>query len=130
MFSAWATALCIRWGWRGRIVAEPVASGRRILRPSGEWEQLLPFREARAALKELGLEPIDVLRVATGGDEVEVLTSLQEQLKDIKVIYVEFTSEQDRKQIDQMLDPSHLLWQGEISQGNYGCLCYLSRAYV
>jgi Trk K+ transport system NAD-binding subunit len=93
-------------------------------------EQLLPFREARAALKELGLEPIDVLRVATGGDEVEVLTSLQEQLKDIKVIYVEFTSEQDRKQIDQMLDPSHLLWQGEISQGNYGCLCYLSRAYV
>ncbi len=100
--------------------------------PQAEWgvEQLLPFREARAALKELGLEPIDVLRVATGGDEVEVLTSLQEQLKDIKVIYVEFTSEQDRKQIDQMLDPSHLLWQGEISQGNYGCLCYLSRAYV
>jgi hypothetical protein len=75
--------------------------------PQAEWgvEQLLPFREARAALKELGLEPIDVLRVATGGEEVEVLTSLQEQLKDIKVIYVEFTSEQDRKQIDQMLDP-------------------------
>ncbi|MFT0729017.1 hypothetical protein [Synechococcus sp. F70.1] len=38
--------------------------------PQAEWgvEQLLPFREARAALKELGLEPIDVLRVATGGD--------------------------------------------------------------
>ncbi|MGY2726422.1 glycosyltransferase family protein [Thermostichus sp. OS-CIW-26] len=100
--------------------------------PQAKWgvEQPLPFREARAALKELGLEFIDVLRVATGGEEVEVLTSLQEQLKDIKVIYVEFTSEQDRKQIDQMLDPSHLLWQGEISQGNYGCLCYLSRAYV
>ncbi|MFS8779702.1 glycosyltransferase [Synechococcus sp. W55.1] len=97
--------------------------------PQAKWgvEQLLPFREARAALKELGLEPIDVLRVATGGDEVEVLTSLQEQLKDIKVIYVEFTSEQDRKQIDQMLDPSHLLWQEEVSQGNYGCLCYLNR---
>ncbi|WP_457411655.1 hypothetical protein [Thermostichus sp. OS-CIW-30] len=63
-------------------------------------EQPLPFREARAALKELGLEFIDVLRVATGGNEVKVLTSLQEQLKDIKVIYVEFTSEQDRKQID------------------------------
>jgi len=31
---------------------------------------------------------------------VEVLTSLQEQLEDIKVIYVEFCSEQDRKQID------------------------------
>ncbi|MFS8853485.1 hypothetical protein NW832_11930 [Synechococcus sp. R5-16] len=63
-------------------------------------EQPLPFREARAALKELGLEPIDVLRVATGGDEVEVLANLQPQLRDIKVIYVEFTSEQDRKQID------------------------------
>ncbi|ABD01463.1 methyltransferase, FkbM family [Synechococcus sp. JA-2-3B'a(2-13)] len=97
--------------------------------PQAKWgvEQLLPFREARAALKELGLEFIDVLRVATGGDEVEVLANLQPQLRDIKVIYVEFTSEQDRKRIDQMLDPSHLLWQEEVSQGNYGCLCYLNR---
>ena len=69
-----------------------------------------------------------MLRVATGGDEVEVLTSLQEQLKDIKVIYVEFTSEQDRKQIDQMLDPSHMIWQGEIIAGQKGSLCYLRRA--
>ncbi len=90
---------------------------------------MLPFREARAALKELGLEPIDVLRVATG-DEVEVLTSLQEQLKDIKVIYVEFTSEQDRKRIDQMLDPSHLLWQGEIIAGQKGALCYINRFHL
>lgn len=98
--------------------------------PQAEWgvEQLLPFREARAALKELGLEPIDVLRVATGGDEVEVLASLQPQLRDIKVIYVEFTSEQDRKRIDQMLDPTHLLWQGEVVAGQRGVLCYLSRA--
>jgi FkbM family methyltransferase len=97
--------------------------------PQAKWgvEQPLPFREARAALKELGLEFIDVLRVATGGEEVKVLTSLQEQLEDIKVIYVEFCSEQDRKQIDQMLDPTHLLWQEEVSQGNYGCLCYLNR---
>ncbi|MGY2766727.1 FkbM family methyltransferase [Thermostichus sp. MS-CIW-26] len=98
--------------------------------PQAKWgvEQPLPFREARAALKELGLEPIDVLRVATGGDEVEVLANLQPQLRDIKVIYVEFTSEQDRKRIDQMLDPSHLLWQGEVVAGQRGVLCYLSRA--
>ena len=71
---------------------------------------MLPFREVRAALKELGLEPIDVLRVATGGEEVEVLTSLQEQLEDIKVIYMEFTSEQDRKQIDhQHLAPDFVI---------------------
>jgi hypothetical protein len=56
-----------------------------------------------------------------------VLTSLQEQLEDIKVIYVEFCSEQDRKQIDQMLDPTHLLWQGEVVAGQRGVLCYLSR---
>ena len=100
--------------------------------PQAEWgvEQLLPFREARAALKELGLEFIDVLRVATGGEEVKVLTSLQEQLEDIKVIYVEFCSEQDRKQIDQMLDPSHLLWQGEIIAGQKGALCYINRFHL
>jgi FkbM family methyltransferase len=99
--------------------------------PQTEWgvEQVLPFREARAALKELGLKPIDVLRVATGGEEVEVLTSLQPQLKDIKVIYVEFCSEQDRKQIDQILDPSHLLWQGEIIAGQRGALCYVNRTH-
>ena len=97
-----------------------------------EWgvEQLLVFREAKAALQELGLERIDVLRVAAGGQEVEVLASLEPWLKDIKVIYVEFSSEQDRKRIDQMLDPSHMIWQGIISQGNQGCLCYLSRSYI
>jgi hypothetical protein len=126
-----ATALCIRWDWRGRIAAEPVASGRRILRPKWGVEQLLPFREARAALKELGLEPIDVLRVATGGDEVEVLTSLQEQLKDIKVIYVEFTSEQDRKQIDQMLDPyPSPLAGGDRSRPKRELLCYHKQSFV
>ena len=100
--------------------------------PQAEWgvEQPLPFREARAALKELGLEFIDVLRVATGGDEVEVLANLQPQLRDIKVIYVEFTSEQDRKRIDQMLDPSHLLWQGEIIAGQKGALCYINRFHL
>ncbi|MFT0727056.1 hypothetical protein NW860_01340 [Synechococcus sp. F70.1] len=121
--------MCIRWGLAGQNSCRT----RRLWLedPQAEWgvEQLLPFREARAALKELGLEPIDVLRVATGGDEVEVLTSLQEQLKDIKVIYVEFTSEQDCKQIDQILDPSHLLWQGKIIAGQRGALCYVNRAH-
>jgi sugar phosphate isomerase/epimerase len=76
------------------------------------------------------LESIDVLRVATGGNEVEVLANLQPQLRDIKVIYVEFTSEQDRKRIDQMLDPSHLLWQGEIIAGQKGALCYINRFHL
>lgn len=97
-----------------------------------EWgvEQVLPLRGARTALRELGLESIDVLRVATGGNEVEVLANLQPQLRDIKVIYVEFTSEQDRKRIDQMLDPSHLLWQGEIIAGQKGALCYINRFHL
>ena len=97
-----------------------------------EWgvEQVLPLRGARTALRELGLESIDVLRVATGGNEVEVLANLQPQLRDIKMIYVEFTSEQDRKRIDQMLDPSHLLWQGEIIAGQKGALCYINRFHL
>ena len=97
--------------------------------PQTGWgvEQVLPFREIRTALRELGLESIDVLKVATGGNEVEVLTNLQPQLKDIKVIYVEFCSEQDRKQIDQMLDQSHLLWQREIIAGQIGAFCYINR---
>ncbi|MFT0787615.1 methyltransferase, partial [Synechococcus sp. H55.10] len=95
-----------------------------------EWgvEQVLAFREAKTALQELGLERIDVLRLATGGQGVEVLTSLKPWLKGIKVIYVEFGSEQDRKRIDQMLDPSHMIWQGEIIAGQRGSLCYLRRA--
>ncbi|MFS8907273.1 hypothetical protein [Synechococcus sp. OH2] len=95
-----------------------------------EWgvEQVLVFREAKATLQELGLERIDVLRVAIGGQGVEVLASLEPWLKDVKVIYVEFGSEQNRKQIDQMLDPSHMIWQGEIIAGQRGSLCYLRRA--
>ncbi len=93
-----------------------------------EQRGVLPVCQAKAALQELGLERIDVLRVATGGQEVEVLASLKLWLKDIKVIYVEFCSGQDRKQIDQMLDPSHIIWQGEIIAGQKGSLCYLRRA--
>ncbi|MFS8860333.1 glycosyltransferase [Synechococcus sp. H60.1] len=95
-----------------------------------EWgvEQVLVFREAKATLQELGLQRIDVLRVAIGGQGVEVLASLEPWLKDVKVIYVEFGSEQNRKQIDQMLDPSHMIWQGEIIAGQRGSLCYLRRA--
>ncbi|MFS8885635.1 hypothetical protein [Synechococcus sp. B60.1] len=59
-----------------------------------------------------------------------MLTSLELWLKDIKVIYVEFGSEQDRKQIDRMRDPSHIIWRGIMSQGSQGCLCYLSRSYI
>jgi len=93
-------------------------------------EQVLTFREAKAALQELGLERIDVLGVAICGQEVEVLTSLEPWLKDIKVIYVEFYSEQDCKQIDRMLDPSRSLWQGEVIASQRGSLCYLNRAYL
>ena len=108
------------WGVR-RLWPEEAQTGWGV-------EQWLLFREAKTALQALGLEHIDVLRVATSEQAVEVLTSLQAWLKKIKVIYVEFCSEQDRERVDQVLALSHLPYQDQIIGNRGGSLCYLNKA--
>jgi len=87
----------------------------------------LPVKAAGPALQELNLTEIDVLKIDTEGSEIGIMTSIGRQLERTRVLYVEFHSENDRRTIDDMMQPSHFLWRGEIVSAHRGTLCYVRR---
>jgi FkbM family methyltransferase len=81
-------------------------------------------------LKSVGAYNIDILKIDTEGSETQILKDLFEILVDIKIIYLEFHSEEDRRLIDQILCPTHVLYKGNIVHTHRGTLCYLSRRHI
>lgn len=71
--------------------------------------QSITLRGARAWLDSAGIDRIDVLKVDTEGCEVPILRDLEPVLADVKVIYLEYHSEDDRRTIDRLLEPTHLM---------------------
>lgn len=86
--------------------------------------------EASRFLSDQGITQIDVLKVDTEGCEVPILRSLKAYLPDVKVLYVEYHSERDRRLIDEMLAETHVLWRGHIHFAYRGEFCYLKRDLV
>lgn len=83
--------------------------------------------DASRFLYELGIEKVDVLKIDTEGCEVPILKSLSKWLPDVKVLYVEYHSERDRRLIDDLLAETHVLWRGQIKFAYRGEFCYLKR---
>jgi FkbM family methyltransferase len=67
---------------------------------------------------------IDILKIDTEGCEVQILTSLKEFIPRIKVVYVEYHSERDRRTIDELLAPTHILCSAHSQCGHLGELAY------
>ncbi len=51
-------------------------------------------------------------------------------LPDVKVLYVEYHSERDRRMIDGILAETHVLWRGHVKLAYRGEFCYLKRELV
>ncbi len=83
--------------------------------------------DASRFVYELGIEKVDVLKIDTEGCEVPILKSLIKWLPDVKVLYVEYHSERDRRLIDDLLAETHVLWRGQIKFAYRGEFCYLKR---
>lgn len=81
-------------------------------------------------MSEHGIENIDILKIDTEGCEVPILQSLRRYLPAVKVLYVEYHSERDRRMIDEMLAETHVLWKGNITFAYRGEFCYLKRELV
>jgi len=79
---------------------------------------------------EHGINRVDVLKIDTEGCEVPILRSLKPFLSEVKVLYVEYHSERDRRIIDEILAETHVLWRGHISFAYRGEFCYLKRELV
>jgi len=91
-----------------------------------------PIHLVRAShfLSQQGITAVDILKVDTEGCEVPILKSLIEYLPEVKVLYVEYHSERDRRMIDEMLAETHILWSGHIKFAYRGEFCYVKRELV
>jgi FkbM family methyltransferase len=87
----------------------------------------IELKKADKFLLENNIRHIDILKIDTEGREVEILRSIMNCDFQIKVIYLKFYSEEDRRLIDQLLASKYLLWQGSIISAHRGNLCYVRR---
>lgn len=99
------------------------------LRTSAEGEQIRLVC-APDFFAEHGIAQIDLLKIDTEGCEVPILQSLNRYLPEVKVLYIEYHSERDRRMIDEILAPTHVLWRGQVSLAYRGEFCYLKRELV
>lgn len=83
--------------------------------------ELVVMEQARRHIKE----PIDILKLDTEGCELQILSDIEAWLKDIRVIYVEYHSEDARHRIDRVLKATHTLWSSSAVRPHRGQLCYL-----
>jgi len=70
---------------------------------------------------------IDLLKVDTEGCEVPILRSLGDAVKDVKIIYYEYHSNEDRLTIEAMLAPTHILWSSHAERAHAGNVCWLRK---
>jgi FkbM family methyltransferase len=91
-----------------------------------------PIRLLGAAqfLSDHRIDKVDVLKIDTEGCEVPILRSLEDYLPEVKVLYVEYHSERDRRLIDGILAETHVLWRGHVNLAYRGEFCYLKRDLV
>lgn len=92
-----------------RNTGETSVSGRI----SGARAVSVPVQRADAALKEAGVQQIDVLKVDTEGSEVSILAGLGDLLQRTAVAMLEYHSEADRRRIDELM-AGFQLYEAEI----------------
>jgi FkbM family methyltransferase len=86
------------------------------------------MREAANAMKHLAIDRVDILKIDTEGCEVQILRSLVKDtalMPIIKVIYVEYHSELDRRATDDLLQYTHVLQNATAEVVHNGVLCYV-----
>jgi len=98
-------------------------------RTAGEGETIR-LESASQFLSEHCIDTVDILKIDTEGCEVPILQSLSKYLSQVKVLYLEYHSERDRRMIDGMLAETHVLWKGNVTFAYRGEFCYLKRELV
>lgn len=89
--------------------------------------ETVEIRAAGAALTQAGVAAIDILKIDTEGAELPILAALAPFLPRVRVVYLEFHGEADRRAIEAIFAVTHLLWAGTIEKADTGQLVYLRR---
>lgn len=85
-------------------------------------------RNAGPFVRALDIDLFDLIKIDTEGAELPILRSLGDIFRKATVIHVEFHSHADRRNIDDLLTPTHLLWSGAIDAPHRGQLTYVASA--
>jgi FkbM family methyltransferase len=86
--------------------------------------ELRPVRDWR---QENVIAGADILKIDTEGCEVPILREMSDMLGSVRVIYVEYHSDEDRRTIDDMLRATHVIWRGKIEHAHCGELVYVHK---
>jgi FkbM family methyltransferase len=76
--------------------------------------ELITLRSVREWLDENSITAIDILKIDSEGCEVPILEALRDLLPKVKVVYLEYHSDDDRKEFDRLLGDTHLLMHGHM----------------
>jgi FkbM family methyltransferase len=113
---------------RQQLYAGVYSSLQGSLIPNEENRKIGPTVEVRAVsemLTGLAIESISVLKVDTEGLEYPILRALTDQLSRVEVIYLEYHSERDRRDLDQLLGERFILFASQASEPDRGTVCYV-----
>lgn len=91
----------------------------------GGGEVVVPVRRAESALRDAGIDRIDVLKIDTEGSEVAILQGLGSYLERTSIVMLEYHSEKDRRKIDELLQ-NFVLYSADVAQIGVGTMKYLN----
>ena len=84
------------------------------------------LRRASQKLTRIKIDVSDIVKIDTGGCEVEILEDLSIVLPSVGFVLLEFHSAQDRMTIERRLEPHFLLFGGSIRSTHRGVLRYVN----
>ena len=82
---------------------------------------------ASTAFESLEIEKVSILKIDTEGCEVPILRDLGDRLDDVDAVYVEYHSEQDRRDIDGMMSKCFYLIHASVHHPNLGTMVFFSK---
>ena len=94
-----------------------------------EESEMITLRSVREWLEGNSISTIDILKIDTEGCEVPILEALGDLLPSVKVIHLEYHSDDDRKEFDRLLGDTHLLMFGQM-RVHLGEVTYVARDAV
>ena len=87
---------------------------------------VLKLRDAGRFVAELGVERFDLIKIDTEGAEIPIIRSLGAIVAKAATVQLEFHSRDDRRAIDDLMNPSHCLYYGVIEAAHRGHFTYVA----
>ena len=130
------TAAIEGYGLYDRDITLPLFRGRddpstsSLGQSAANTQQLdqVSLRNATAALHDLAIDRIDLLKLDTCGSEVPILEAMVHFVPEITVVFANYYSEGDRRRIEVIMAQHHIPVAGRILGPHRGQLTYARRA--